>query len=595
MNRKFLRSAASSKAVAARSFSSRGSNSGNQGGGSYDGVLTVLSGVLLCGVFGTDYAISRNELLNITMMETYHRFAPIDSIMSGVRSVNPLVIFFGDSDSKRAEAPKGTPTQIPASAAVGEKKPVATPASTSVTAAQVKDAKALIEKLQVKARAEPVKAAAAIPAPISETKAASTPSSSTPISTPVAPPTPNYTIAPTKSEIEANKLKTSNLASNSSEITTEMSNFGIALRKELEQSFLKDLHQLNENQLRIRVTQLAAEMFERSKWESLRLHQAMMKVEEDIKQKYSNLMTQQRLELELEAKKQLLKQESDLLMRVTDESQKLMVKFEEQMALTLQRQREANAKNLTDSLQAQEQKIHSELTARFNNEVANLHKEHNDDLTKHIADLSSLKSDIVVFESVISDVEDLQAKLKGHSEISSIMLSLEHKLSSNQPVERDVKLLRAALQASNEAGDAVLPALLDSIPESIRKDGAASIPDLRRRFTVVKDEALKASRVPEQLPTLIGHGVGSLLHYITPETRGGNVKGSDVDHVLSRAIFHIDNDDVSSALKEIDSVHGLPKKIMADWEKLARDRVIANEVAKSLRAKSLIRQTKGML
>ena len=58
-----------------------------------------------------------------------------------------------------------------------------------------------------------------------------------------------------------------------------------------------------------RVTQLAAEFFERTKWEGVRLHQSLRKVEEEIGRKYKDILAQQRAELELEAHKMMLARE----------------------------------------------------------------------------------------------------------------------------------------------------------------------------------------------------------------------------------------------------------------------------------------------
>ena len=57
-------------------------------------------------------------------------------------------------------------------------------------------------------------------------------------------------------------------------------------KRELESSLLKDLEHMNEDQLRLRVAQLASEFFERTKWEGIRLHQSLRQLEGDITKRY---------------------------------------------------------------------------------------------------------------------------------------------------------------------------------------------------------------------------------------------------------------------------------------------------------------------
>jgi len=143
-------------------------------------------------------------------------------------------------------------------------------------------------------------AAKATPAPAVEKQAAATAAAAAAV-----PPAPAEMTA---AEIKARQLRLAAAA----EVFDEMSLQSVALRKELEQSLLHDLHKLDADALRTRMTQLAAEFFERTKWESLRMHQAMRQVETDVARKYLELMNQQRGELEAETKKALAAKEEQL-------------------------------------------------------------------------------------------------------------------------------------------------------------------------------------------------------------------------------------------------------------------------------------------
>lgn len=80
-------------------------------------------------------------------------------------------------------------------------------------------------------------------------------------------------------------------------------------KRELEQSLLKDIENLDENALRIKIAQLSSEFFERTKWEGIRLHQSLRQLEADITRRYLDLLKEQRQELENEVKKALFAQE----------------------------------------------------------------------------------------------------------------------------------------------------------------------------------------------------------------------------------------------------------------------------------------------
>ena len=85
----------------------------------------------------------------------------------------------------------------------------------------------------------------------------------------------------------------------------------IALRRDLEATLLKDIHTLNEHELRVRIKQLATEMFERLAWEDLRMSQSLKGVQSELAEKYTDLMRRQRSELELEVKKLLFALEQE--------------------------------------------------------------------------------------------------------------------------------------------------------------------------------------------------------------------------------------------------------------------------------------------
>ena len=78
-----------------------------------------------------------------------------------------------------------------------------------------------------------------------------------------------------------------------------MSRYANKTRQDLQLSLLQNLSSLDEIELRERITQLAAEFFERTKWEGLRLHESLKQLESELTTKYSGIITEQRAELQV--------------------------------------------------------------------------------------------------------------------------------------------------------------------------------------------------------------------------------------------------------------------------------------------------------
>ena len=72
-----------------------------------------------------------------------------------------------------------------------------------------------------------------------------------------------------------------------------MSRYANKTRQDLQLSLLQNLSSLDEIELRERITQLAAEFFERTKWEALK------QLESELTTKYSGIITEQRAELQV--------------------------------------------------------------------------------------------------------------------------------------------------------------------------------------------------------------------------------------------------------------------------------------------------------
>ena len=142
----------------------------------------------------------------------------------------------------------------------------------------------------------------------------------------------------------------------------ELNKQTVDLRKELEDTLLKDLDKLDAPALRTRCTQLAAEFFERTKWEGVRLHSNVKQIKGELSKKYQDRMAQQRAELELELNKLLLEREQDLMTQASIAAKEQMQKQEEAFEKSLREQAQGFTNNITVALEKQAADIREEVS-----------------------------------------------------------------------------------------------------------------------------------------------------------------------------------------------------------------------------------------
>jgi hypothetical protein len=213
----------------------------------------------------------------------------------------------------------------------------------------------------------------------------------------------------------------------------EMAAQSAALRQELDATLLKDLHTLDANALRTRVAQLAAEFFERTKWEGVRMHQALRLVESEVSKRFIDLMNQQRAELEVEANKMLQARENDLFLEASRRSQELVLKQEESTNKTLRAQAEGFKAVLDSSLKQQETDLRAELTEEMNHNLAVLRESHVQQMLKLQADLAQIRAEVAAFHAAADAVSSSKVKSVTLHKHSAAVLSLENALKTSAP------------------------------------------------------------------------------------------------------------------------------------------------------------------
>lgn len=381
------------------------------------------------------------------------------------------------------------------------------------------------------------------------------------------------------------------------EVLSTVTKNSIALRHELEAVLLKDIHNLDADALRIRITQLAAEMFERLSWETIRLSHSVRQVENELTEKYEGLMAKQRKELEFEINRILYDRECDLNQKADAKVEEITKKYQDELNATIKAQAEGFQATLQKELENQAKKIHTELQDQLNHQVALLRKSHSDTLMSIQPKIESLQSDLKKYDEVIDSTRDaVQYTLQSHA-VSSAVLALELILSNpsvtpSATTKSNNQNSSIATKLNNLKGlckdDTLVTNLLDSLPVRVKSQGALTLPELQVRFQVMRDEVRKAALAPEAAPKMIGQLVGTLLASISSAPKG-LVTGQGTEEVLARASYYLDRGKIKEALKELDSVQGYSKVLMEDWKDYAKERLIVDQALRALKADSIVR------
>jgi MICOS complex subunit MIC60 len=146
------------------------------------------------------------------------------------------------------------------------------------------------------------------------------------------------------------------------------------------------------------------------------------------------------------------------------------------------------------------------------------------------------------------------------------------------------------LQSLCQETDPLVVHLLQTLPTRVQTDqgGALSVPELQVRFEVMREEVRKAALAPEAAPKLVGQLVGSVLAAIAIAPKGF-VAGQGTEEILSRAAYYVDRGKIQEALRELENVQGYSKVLMEDWVEFARERLVVDQVLRTLKADAILR------
>merc|ERR1711871_1178745 len=327
-------------------------------------------------------------------------------------------------------------------------------------------------------------------------------------------------------------------------------------RRELEATLMKDLEHMNEDQLRLRIAQLASEFFERTKWEGIRLHQSLRQLEADLSKKYIDLLAEQRSQLETELIKAIYSKEKDLSVEFDRKLHTIQGNFELQLREALKSQADVFSRNLSQQLEGQKADILQQAEEDANIQVAQIKRDTATKLLEHQNTVSKVETQLADINKVIDSRETLRMLSNSLHKQSAALLAFENALVSSSPLKKEITAMKAACN-----DDPLFSSVLSSIRPKAIEDGIPTLPELRLRFKVVRNEVRKVALAPEAAPKLVGQIVGNVLAAVSLAPKG-YVKGEGVEEALARATYLLEQEDLRGAVNELSILDGYAKKLV---------------------------------
>jgi mitofilin len=177
--------------------------------------------------------------------------------------------------------------------------------------------------------------------------------------------------------------------------------------------------------------------------------------------------------------------------------------------------------------------------------------------TALLIDNASLSHRLTVAISVLDKATD-----KG------CMRSFSHELSA----------LRKIASTATGSDKELMEMVLDSVPRDLEYEGVQSMTELRARFDYLADEVRQSSLISEN-GGIFSHMISITLSKLMFR-KHGLVSGEDIEARLARAEYHLRENDLDSAARELNQLTGWPKKLASGWVADARKRLEVKQVVK---------------
>ncbi|KIW12429.1 hypothetical protein PV08_09706 [Exophiala spinifera] len=232
--------------------------------------------------------------------------------------------------------------------------------------------------------------------------------------------------------------------------------------------------------------------------------------------------------------------------------------YEERLKHEVQRSTELTEQRLRNELV--EQAI--EMKRDFVSQIKSLVESEREGRLSKLSDLSTNVEDLTQLTSNWNGVIDANlATQKLQVAVDAVRSALAQSAASEARPKAFVREM-AALKLAAE-GDPVVDAAIASINPAAYQKGIPSQPQLIDRFRRVANEVRKASLLPEDAG-VASHAASFVLSKVMFK-KHGQPTGSDVESILTRTETLLEEGDLDSAAREMNSLQGWAKVLSKDW------------------------------
>jgi mitofilin len=183
-----------------------------------------------------------------------------------------------------------------------------------------------------------------------------------------------------------------------------------------------------------------------------------------------------------------------------------------------------------------------------------------------LARLDNINHKLKILERIsVDNAERLDSSLKAHR-LWCALRSLQDAVE--QPHRTPFAIQITAMKHLSST-DEIVTTVLSTIDDNVANNGVDSVSDLSARFAIVREKVRRASLVPED-GGVFAHFLSAMFSKILFR-KHGLVKGNDVESILSRVQYYLNENDLDTATRELNQLKGWPKKLAEDWIKAAKN------------------------
>lgn len=391
--------------------------------------------------------------------------------------------------------------------------------------------------------------------------------------------------APTGSTAVAAKDELTASSIGRSMIDEELAKAHATMKASMDDTYLKDLENLNPSDLKIRIVQLASEMSERTKWEAVRLREFLAMKEKEVGEKYLEMMQKQRLEFEDLLARRMREQEYAITKAANEALQSKEASIESVVNAAASAQKaeyEAALKSTKDSL---EREIGAKHEAEFGAKLAESKNSYIKDLEEKLAVIMDLSSRMEQAEQNLQISRNFESGSQKAHRVSAAALALAEKMETSKGATEEFAALKAAAVENGVIGSA-----LEKVPSSV-KIGIPTLSELQTNFDSARKVGRQAAYVPQGRTGLEGQLAGMLFATLTmppgadsPPPSDENVPdGRMSDYVLAKAKRHVQLGELEQAVSMLDQLKGQTAFTLKDWKSDAMDRIAVDKALKVIK------------